>query len=329
MKILQKICFVLLLTTFSSVYGGDCFKDKDVDDCRVRAEQGESWAQFNLGIAYDKGQGDIQDYKESFKWYRLAAEQGLPQAQFNLGLMYGNGEGVLQDYKESVKWYRLAAEQGYADAQYNLGVMYGRGQGVIQDYVMAHMYFNIAAVSGHKDAIKGRGVVENEMTPSQIEKAQDLAMEWEITQVKVEYTADRGGETQRIIVERIQNLLPDLHLWLIFIVLHIARFENQRWVRSRLQGLRGESESFGLFVDLTGLWSGAYSLVFLIAYMVDASILDAIILWVLAEIVCFVYVKLSFLVYIGDSVLMWMIGTISIYPIAYVLFSKVTWFGLF
>ena len=43
---------------------------------------------------------------------------------------------------------------------------------------MAHMCFNIAAVNGDKDAIKNRGIVEEEMTSSQIEKAQDLAREW-------------------------------------------------------------------------------------------------------------------------------------------------------
>ncbi len=37
MKILQKIFFALLLTTFSSAYGGDCFKDSDVNDCRAKA----------------------------------------------------------------------------------------------------------------------------------------------------------------------------------------------------------------------------------------------------------------------------------------------------
>ena len=69
MKILQKICFVLLLTTFSSVYGGSCWdKVPDVDDCRVRAEQGSAVAQFNLGTMYDNGEGVIQDYKEAVKW---------------------------------------------------------------------------------------------------------------------------------------------------------------------------------------------------------------------------------------------------------------------
>ena len=143
MKILQKICFVLLLlTTFQSAYAGDCIKDSDADDCRVKAEQGDAYAQYILG------------------W------------------MYKDGQGVLQDYKEAVKWYTKSAEQGIALAQLNLGVMYYLGRGAPQDYVMAHMYFNIAAVSGGKEAIKFRGIVKKDMTTSQIERAQDLAREW-------------------------------------------------------------------------------------------------------------------------------------------------------
>ena len=38
------------------------------------------------------------------------AEGGNPKAQFNLGVAYGKGEGVPKDYAESMKWYRMAAE---------------------------------------------------------------------------------------------------------------------------------------------------------------------------------------------------------------------------
>ena len=123
---------------------------------------------------YYLGQGVPQEDKEAVKWYTKSAEQGLAQAQFNLGVRYDNGQGVPQDYKEAVKWYRKAAEQGDAKAQSILGSMYYLGQGVLQDDVMAHMYWNIAAVSGHKDAIKNRGIIEKQMTASQIEKAQDF-----------------------------------------------------------------------------------------------------------------------------------------------------------
>ena len=178
MKTLQTIFLALLLSTFSSAYAGDCFKDRDVADCRVKAEQGNVGAQFNLGLMYRRGLGVVQDYKEAAKWTRLAAEQGAAIAQYNLGTMYQEGLGVAQDYKEAAKWTRLAAEQGDADAQYNLGVMYYKGEGVAQDYVMVHMYFNIAGVGGHENAIKNRGSIEKRMTPSQIAEAQKLAREW-------------------------------------------------------------------------------------------------------------------------------------------------------
>ena len=200
MRMLQKMCFVLLLTTFSSVYGWDCFKDKDVDDCRMKAEQGNAEAQSNLGGMYFNGQGVSQDYKEAVKWDRLAAQQGYVDAQYHLGMMYAKGIGVPQDYKESLKWYMLAAEQDNAEAQYQLGVIYAQGQGVPQNYVMAHMYFNIALVSGDKDSVRSRDEVAMKMTSSQIERAEDLAMEWEITQGKLEYYEDRGGKTLIITV---------------------------------------------------------------------------------------------------------------------------------
>ena len=73
---------------------------------------------------YEKGEGVKQDYKEAFEWFRKAAEQGNTKAQFNLGLMYYKGQGVKQDYTEAAKWYRKAAAQGYAAAQSNLVNMY-------------------------------------------------------------------------------------------------------------------------------------------------------------------------------------------------------------
>ena len=203
MRMLQKMCFVLLLTTFSSVYGWDCFKDKDVDDCRMKAEQGNAEAQSNLGGMYFNGQGVSQDYKEAVKWDRLAAQQGYVDAQYHLGVMYAKGIGVPQDYKESLKWYMLAAEQDNAEAQYQLGVIYAQGQGVPQNYVMAHMYFNIALVSGDKDSVRSRDEVAMKMTSSQIERAEDLAMKWEISQGKLEYHEDRGEET---LIEKAEDL---------------------------------------------------------------------------------------------------------------------------
>jgi hypothetical protein len=145
------------------------------------AQEGDQFAQWNIGNFYLRGDGVEQDYKEAFKWYSLSAKQGHKRAQFDLGVMYDNGEGIPIDYKEAVKWFRLSAEQGYANAQLNLGVKYAKGQGVPQDYVLAHMWLNLLGSSGDKKAVKLKNLVEKKMTPSQIEKAQEMARNWKPT----------------------------------------------------------------------------------------------------------------------------------------------------
>ena len=122
-----------------------------------------------------------KDYKEAYKLFLPLAEQGNAFAQFNLGVMYEDGQGVPQDYKETLKWYRLSAEQGYAKAQYNLGVMYYEGQGVSKDYVLSHMWFSIVNSQGYKDAVTNRNIVEKKMSKQKIEEAQELARNWKPT----------------------------------------------------------------------------------------------------------------------------------------------------
>jgi len=40
------------------------------------------------------------------------------------------------------------------------------------------MWFNIAAANGGSEAVKKRDILAKVMTPSQIEKAQNMAREW-------------------------------------------------------------------------------------------------------------------------------------------------------
>ena len=157
MKLMNKPLTFLLSLTFLFLFSGNSFGDEYQDGMD----------------AYTR-----QDYKTAHKFWLPLAEQGSASAQFYLGLMYSNGRGVPQDYKEAIRLYRLSAEQGRAFAQYNLGVMYEKGQGVPQDYVLAHMWWNICGSSGHKGCVKNKNLVENKMTPSQIEKAQEMTKNW-------------------------------------------------------------------------------------------------------------------------------------------------------
>ena len=51
------------------------------------------------------GEGINQDYKQAMNWYRKAAEQGNSEAQYNLGVMYATGDGISKDYKKAVSLY--------------------------------------------------------------------------------------------------------------------------------------------------------------------------------------------------------------------------------
>ena len=74
----------------------------------------------------------------------------------------------------------LSAEQGLPIAQSNLGRMYFMGQGVLQDYALAHMWYNICSASGNKICLKIRNFLEKKMTPSQMEKAQEMVRNWKL-----------------------------------------------------------------------------------------------------------------------------------------------------
>ena len=133
------------------------------------AEQGNAYAQNNLGVMYVKGEGVEQDFTKAIELWTKAAEQGNAYAQNNLGVMYVKGEGVEQDFTKAIELWTKAAEQGNAGAQCNLGIMYYHGERVKQDFEKAFDLYTKAAVQGFPYAMgnlgemywKGNGVCED------------------------------------------------------------------------------------------------------------------------------------------------------------------------
>ena len=60
---------------------------------------------------------DSGDYAKALRLLRPLANDGDTIAQYNLGLIYATGRGAQQDYSAAALWFRKAAEQGYALAQ--------------------------------------------------------------------------------------------------------------------------------------------------------------------------------------------------------------------
>ena len=140
------------------------------------AEQGNAMAQYGLGHMNSEGIGIPQNYVEALKWLRMSAEQGNDRAQLSLAIMFKAGTGIPQDYAEAVKWHRLSAKDQLA-SQLGLAAAYQFGNGVLQNNVMAHMWYNIASANGVKSADHFRDMVEADMTPDDISKAQAMARE--------------------------------------------------------------------------------------------------------------------------------------------------------
>jgi TPR repeat protein len=150
---------------------------------RLSGDEGNVYAQFNLGLLYSSGEGVPQDYVQALIWFRKAADQGDARAQVYLGGMYRVGRGVRQDDAQAVAWFRKAANQGNLFAQADLGEMYRDGQGVPQDFVRAYMWFNlvVSGASGasiRDQAVRDRNELAAKMTPAQIAEAQRLASGW-------------------------------------------------------------------------------------------------------------------------------------------------------
>jgi len=66
------------------------------------------------------------DYASALNAFRTLGKEGDTTAQYNLGVAYHEGLGIQKDDAEAVKWYRMAAERGHPRAQNNLGAAYSR-----------------------------------------------------------------------------------------------------------------------------------------------------------------------------------------------------------
>ncbi|KAJ3281454.1 hypothetical protein HDU79_010746, partial [Rhizoclosmatium sp. JEL0117] len=111
----------------------------------IAARNGNSSAEYSLGLCYKNGNGVTQDYTEAFDWFQKAANQENQFAQVELGNCYYYGHGVSCDYDKAFSLFQKAAEKNDAGAQYMLGLCYKTGNGVSLNYNEAKSCFIKAA----------------------------------------------------------------------------------------------------------------------------------------------------------------------------------------
>ncbi len=106
------------------------------------------------------------------------AQNGDTDAQYQLGLLYLEGQSTIQDFEEAAKWFELAAEKNHMQAQYQLGLFYKTGFGVDIDPGKSYMWLNLAAAAGVEKAALARDEIMRSLNPEQLKQAQKSAREW-------------------------------------------------------------------------------------------------------------------------------------------------------
>ncbi len=93
------------------------------------AENGIAEAQYSLGFLYQSGWGPERDLLQAVEWYSRAAEQGETRAQFNLGVLLINGEDdVEKDTEAGIIWLTRSADGNNIRAKELLIDIYSNGK---------------------------------------------------------------------------------------------------------------------------------------------------------------------------------------------------------
>ena len=110
--------------------------------------------------------------------HRKKAQQGAADAQYQLGRAYEKGDGVARDYQQAGAWYRKAADLGYGPAQHSLGSMYMLGKGMAMDPVSAYVWLSLAANNNVSSGQQAIDYLVDTLTPNQLADAKRKLAKW-------------------------------------------------------------------------------------------------------------------------------------------------------
>lgn len=116
------------------------------------AKNGNSDAQYQIGIMFLEGMGMNTNPEDAAYWFRKAAQNGHAPSQYEIGNCFLKGIGVQSDTRMAAEWFRRAAEQGDPDAALQVARMYRDGVGMVKNLNKARKYYNIAVAAGLPEA---------------------------------------------------------------------------------------------------------------------------------------------------------------------------------
>ena len=98
--------------------------DDAYDDLVIKANNGDSRAQYLIGCFYYYGRKVETNHSIASNWFKKSAEQNLVDAQTILGYQYMYGDGIAKDLDKAIELLEKAHAQGSAYACFLLGKIY-------------------------------------------------------------------------------------------------------------------------------------------------------------------------------------------------------------
>jgi len=111
-----------------------------IENLENLAKQGNSDAQYELGLRYYKGIGVDADYEKARQYLQAALDNGASGASYYLGVIYYNGKGTPTNHAKAKEYFEKAESSNNVFSSYYLGKLYYWGDGVEQNYEKADEY---------------------------------------------------------------------------------------------------------------------------------------------------------------------------------------------
>ena len=122
---------------------------------------GHSDAQYELGVAYARGQGVHSDYTVASTWLILATANGE-----------GRSDGLIRELTPKL------SESETGRIRWNLGEMYANGFGVQADKVTAYMWHCLAEAAGENRSRRAKYKLALTMTRGEVSDANARPSAW-------------------------------------------------------------------------------------------------------------------------------------------------------
>ena len=135
------------------------------------AANGDTKANYNLGLMYREGLGVEKDDVQSLTHLIAAAENGHMLGNYAVGLAFLTGKGSDVDAEAAIHYLSEAALLGHAISPVEIGGLYFRGRLVAKNFVFAHFWWSLARDRNAPGASKNLGVLLSKMNQEQKRQA--------------------------------------------------------------------------------------------------------------------------------------------------------------